>query len=233
MTTNNEIKGILKDQSSLRIMVVDDHKLFADGLGLVLRSIAKNVEIIIVNNSQSALNELNLNPEFDLLLLDMHMPGLDGLSLLVSIKERKNYIPCVIISATENILMIKQGMDLGAFGFIPKSYDSNQLIDALNLVLIGECFMPIEIMKKIHRLKQSQDSSNEKLDKSLNQTGITKRQHEVLNLLAKGYSNQQIAITLFLSKHTVKSHVAALLSALQAENRTDCVRQGRDYGLIT
>lgn len=216
----------------MRILIVDDHKLFADGLGFVLHSIAEKVELIIVDNSQSALNEIEANSEFDLLLLDINMPGLDGLSLLMSIKERQAFIPCVIVSATEEICQIKEALDLGAFGFVPKSYNSVQLIQALNRVLDGDTFIPTEIIKKLNRLKRKQQQDTSQLVILLNQIGITKRQHEVLSLLAKGYSNQQIASTLFLSKHTVKSHVAALLGAFQAENRTDCVRQGRNYGLI-
>ena len=219
-------------QSTIRILVVDDHKLFADGLGFVLHSIAENVELTIVNNSQAALNKIESYSYFDLLLLDIHMPGLDGISLLTAIKERQVFIPCVIISASEDVFEIKQALDLGAFGFVPKSYDSAQLIDSLNQVLEGNTFVPADIIKKINRLKLHQEQGANKLTTQLSHLGITKRQHEVLSLLAKGYSNRQIASTLFLSKHTVKSHVAALLSAFQAKNRTDCVRQGRDYGLL-
>lgn len=226
------MQDLLKIQSTMRILIVDDHKLFADGVGLVLHSIANNVELIVVNNSQNALKEIDSNSEFDLLLLDIHMPGLDGLSVLISLKERQVYIPCVIVSATENIVLIKQALDLGAFGFVPKSYDSYQLIEALKTVINGDTFVPDEIIRKINRLKQDQDKEISKITQLLNQFGITKRQHEVLSLLAKGYSNQQIANTLYLSRHTVKSHVTALLGAFQAENRTDCVRLGRDCGLL-
>ncbi len=217
----------------MRILVVDDHKLFADGLGLVLHSIAESVQLIIVNSTQSALYEIEINPEFDLLLLDLNMPGLDGISLLTSIKERQALIPCVIISATEDIWQIKNALDLGAFGFVPKSFDCVQLIDALNHVLSGNTYVPTEIIKNINRLEEQQVRETNKLVRILSQFGITKRQYEVLKLLAKGYSNQKIASTLYLSKHTVKSHVAALLSAFQAENRTDCVRQAREHGLTS
>lgn len=221
-----------KTQSTMRILVVDDHRLFADGLGFVLHSIAEKVEIVIVNDSQNALEELDSNPNIDLLLLDMHMPGFDGISLLISIKERQMLIPCVIVSATEDVCLIKQALDLGAFGFVPKSYNSDQLISALNMVINGDTFIPDEIIRKINRLNQNQNLNANKIIQSLKQLGITKRQYEVLILMAKGYSNQKIANTLFLSKHTVKSHVAALLGAFQSENRTECVRQGRDCGLL-
>ena len=222
-----------KIQTPMRILVVDDHRLFADGLGFVLHSMAEKVEIVIVNDSKAALNELDSNPNIDLLLLDMHMPGLDGISLLMSIKERQMLIPCVIVSATEDVCLIKQALELGAFGFVPKSYNSDQLVRALNIVMNGDTFIPDEIIRKINRLNQNQKQNASKLIQLLNQFGITKRQYEVLGLMAKGYSNQQIACTLFLSKHTVKSHVAALLGAFQSENRTDCVRQGRHYGLLS
>lgn len=215
----------------MRILVVDDHRLFADGLGLVLKSIAENVELIIVNNSQSALEKIEINRDLDLLLLDLNMPGLDGISLLTAIKERQAYIPCVIISATEDICQIKQALDLGAFGFVPKSYNSSQLIEAVKIVLNGDTYVSDDLIQKIHRLTSDKGQNNNNAN-ILSKHGITKRQHQVLGLLAKGYSNKQIACTLFLSNHTVKSHVAALLGAFQAKNRTDCVRHGRDCGLI-
>ena len=216
----------------MNILVVDDHKLFADGLGLVLNSFAKNVNLNIVNSSQSALEEIESYPNFDLLLLDLNMPGIDGISLLTAIKERKVLIPCVIISATEDINRIKQALDLGAFGFVPKSYNSTQLIEALNIVLNGDTFVSDNLKEKISRLENLDEQKITHKSQLLSQFGITKRQHEVLRLLAKGYSNKQIANTLFLSNHTVKSHVAALFGAFQAKNRTDCVRHGRNCGLI-
>lgn len=216
----------------MRLLVVDDHKLFADGLGYVLNTISENVELNIVNSSQSALKEIDSNSDYDLILLDLNMPGIDGISLLNAIKERNIIIPCVIISASEDINRIKQAIDLGAFGFVPKSYSSTQLKDAINVVLNGDTYLKDDLIKKIKRISRIDDQCANKISLLLNKYGITKRQYEVLKLLAKGYSNKQIACTLFLSNHTVKSHVAALLGALQAGNRTDCVRQGRDCGLI-
>ncbi len=215
----------------MRILVIDDHKLFTDGLKFLLRQLAENIELIITNDSKSGLAEIESNPDFNLLLLDIHMPKSDGLSILRYIKQKKILIPTVIISATEDIHSIQLALNLGALGFVPKSYNGTELLDALRSVNDGNQYIPLSVLKKMNRLKEEQSEYIGE-QKPYTQFGITKRQLDVLALMEKGYTNEKIADTLFLSKNTVKSHVTALLGSLQAENRTECVRLGRKHGIL-
>ncbi len=215
----------------MRILVIDDHKLFTDGLKFLLRKLAENIELIITNDSKSGLAEIESNPDFNLLLLDIHMPKSDGLSILRYIKQKKILIPTVIISATEDIHSIQQALNLGALGFVPKSYNGTELLDALRSVNDGNQYIPLSVLKKMNRLKEEQSEYIGE-QKPYTQFGITKRQLDVLALMERGYTNEKIADTLFLSKNTVKSHVTALLGSLQAENRTECVRLGRKHGIL-
>lgn len=207
----------------MRILIIDDHQLFIDGIHHIVERLDKEVEVIDANRAETAIEILESGQAFDLVLIDLSMPGMDGMSILQRMHERKTWLPLVVISAEEDARRIRAVLDAGALGFIPKSHNSQQMLSALHSVLEGDIYIPADIEKKINML-ESRRSSVDHL--------ITKRQYEVLELLAKGYSNKQIAASLFLTEHTVKAHIAALFSALQASNRTECVQIASRRGVL-
>jgi len=207
----------------MRILVADDHQLFIDGIRHILIKLDAVVEITEANRVEQAIEILESDQMFDLILIDLSMPGMDGMSILQRMHERKAWLPLVVVSAEEDIRTIKSALDAGALGFIPKAHSSRQMLSALSAILEGEIYIPADIERQIDNLESRRSSVD---------TGITKRQHEVLELLAKGYSNKQIATSLFLTEHTVKAHIAALFSALQAGNRTECVQIASRQGIL-
>ncbi len=213
----------------MKILVVDDHPLFLDGLLQVLRQLDPNTVTEQVVNAEQALNRLVSDAEFQLILVDINMPGMDGLDLLSALVERELWIPAVVISAQDNPKTVAAALDAGALGFIPKSFGASELLDALKRVLAGEVFLPEPVKEQIDRLRRSSASTNSGLNKDL---GITARQIRVLELLVKGYSNRKIALTLNLSEHTVKSHLKTLFTILNADNRTACAQKAEELGLI-
>lgn len=215
----------------MRILIVDDHQLFIDGIRHIITSLDEDVEVIEATSADQARRSLEAYAEFDLVLLDLHMPGLGGRTIMQYPRIQDACLPIVIISGEDDPHMIKSMIDAGVLGFIPKSYSGNNLLNALRTVMEGETYIPETIRKQLYNLPAQRQVDLDHGD-TVSGTNITRRQHEVLELLASGHSNKQISSKLYLTENTVKSHVSALLRALGASNRTECVSIARSKGLI-
>jgi DNA-binding NarL/FixJ family response regulator len=214
----------------MNILIIDDHPLFVDGIGHLLQQLADDVSITKTTSAEMAIEQLQLADDFDLVLLDLNMPGIDGLSLLHRFKADELCVPIIIVSAEEQAGLIRQTLDWGTMGFIPKSHSASEIVAAINRVLDGEVYIPAEIQRLLDRLSNSSASAPD--NAAIKLSGISNKQFEVLSLLAKGYSNEQIATSLHRTEHTVKSHVAALFQLLGAANRTECVNIARQRQLV-
>ena len=215
----------------MRILVVDDHQLFIDGIRHIITSLDKDIEILEATSADHARQHLDASSELDLVLLDLHMPGLGGRSIMQHHRVQNDCLPIVIISGEDDPRTIKAVIDDGVMGFIPKSYYGKNLLNALRTVMGGEIYIPDAIRKQLHGLSTRRNYRHHSHDTD-SDAGITRRQHEVLELLASGASNKQISSKLYLTENTVKAHVSALLRALNASNRTECVSIARSKGLI-
>jgi DNA-binding NarL/FixJ family response regulator len=207
----------------MRVLVADDHQLFIDGIALILNKLDAVMEISAATSAEQAIALLESGREFDLVLVDLGMPGMDGMSILRRMHERGVWLPLVVVSAEEDAHAIKSALDAGALGFIPKAHGSQQMLAALKAILDGDVYLPTDIENRINLLERRRTPGN---------GTITRRQHEVLELLAKGYSNKQIATSLFLTEHTVKAHLHAMFAALNAANRTECVQIAERRGIL-
>lgn len=208
----------------MHILVVDDHQLFLDGLRYILYRLDTEVQIDEVGNAASAFECLESGHGFDLILVDLHMPGLGGMALLHRLRDRRIGLPIVVISGETDTTTILDCLEIGALGFIPKSHSAEEMLGALRQVLDGDVYCPAGI-----------DPDRAKTDNGSGVTpepGITRRQFDVLRLLALGYSNRKIASTLFITEHTVKAHIGVLFRILEVANRTECVRVAEDRGLL-
>lgn len=208
---------------AMRILIVDDHQLFIDGIRHVLTRLDDQVKITEANTAEAAINILESGTVFDLVFVDLVMPGMNGLSIIQRLHEQGIWFPLVIMSGEENIRTIKSALALGALGFIPKSFSSDQMLSALTGILDGKLFVPPAISQQLDTLT----------DRRFEHSGnITKRQLQVLELLAQGYTNRQIADSLCLTEHTIKAHVSSLFIELNVSNRTECVQVAESHGLI-
>lgn len=201
----------------MRILIVDDHTLFREALMLLLKERDPNVTLIEASTAEEALSALRLYPDLDLILMDLLLPGMDGLAALPQLREVAPTVPVMILSGTEDRSAARDSLDQGAVGFIHKSAGTQEMRNALQLVLQGEVYAPLAMM------------SSATTERGLaGETGfpgskLTNRQMEVLCLLAKGLPNKSIARKLDLSDATVKLHVSAILRALGVRNRTEAV----------
>ncbi len=209
----------------MKILVTDDHQLFADGLGLVLNSLEEDVECVYARDGHEALELVSKHRDVDVALIDLSMPDMDGIELMRALRARSLGIPMVLLSSTEDIFSIRAAMDAGAMGFIPKSFSRNDLQQALRDILNGDMFLPAATRRALDQLGEDADAAGVH--------GLTERQLSVLGLLARGYPNKKIAQALFITENTVKFHVRALLKAMGTDNRTECVFQAEQKGLLS
>lgn len=211
----------------LRVLLADDHALFREGMKHILLGLDDGVEVVEAASYGEARERVQDDPAFDMALVDLAMPGLDEFAGLKSLCDEIGEVPVVVVSAMEGGNEIRKAMDCGASGYVPKTLDSNVVLSALKLVFSGGVYLPTNL------LGTGGDANGERRGGDGGKGPLTPRQCDVLDLMAKGYSNKEIARTLNLAEGTVKLHVTALLKALGVSNRTQAVIKASAMGLTT
>lgn len=208
----------------MNILVVDDHPLLREAVREVLKQLDASIEVLEAADCATALAAVERQPELDLILLDIQMPGRSGLDALSDFREKYPAVPVVVLSGSELPGDVMRALDGGAMGFIPKSQPSRVMINALRLVLSGGVYLPPEILNQstfppgMSRLAAPAEKPRTSED-----IGLTGRQSEVLALLVQGKPNKLICRELGLAEGTVKIHISAILKALGVSNRTQAV----------
>lgn len=204
----------------MKILIIDDHSLYRDGLRFNLALLMPDAQVFDAENITQALEKLKQNNDINLILANWDMPDIKWKDGIKTIKENsKNSQIGVIASSSENN-DIKKILNMGLCCFLPKNIDAKVLNSALGLVLNGGTYFPPTLLK--------QQSNNT----SLNGKHLTNRQTEVLQYLAQGLSNKQIAYQMNVSEATVKLHINALLRAVGATNRTQAVIKSQQMGIV-
>lgn len=210
----------------MKILLADDHDLFRAGLSLVLAELDTQLSLLQSANLNAALLCAESQPDLDLALLDLNMPGMDGMHGLIEFKSRFPDIPAVIVSASEDLADIREVLAAGASGFIHKSTAPQVMLSALRLVLAGGVYIPS------YALGDARAADNNGAKKKTSWAGgLTTRQLEVLRLLAAGKPNKLIARELDLSEGTVKIHLSAIFRVLEVNNRTEAVLAAQQLNL--
>ncbi len=204
----------------MQILLVDDHQLFSAGLSILIRELSPEAEVSIANNLQKAIE----NPRpFDLILLDLHLPDAIGLEGLDRLKAAYESSAIVVVSSEENPQRIRDCIHRGAMGFVPKSSSTSELFIAMKQILEGKTYLPPGCVTPV-ACEPLPGGYAEKIQ-------ISPRQHEVLMKVVQGKPNKVIARELGISDQTVKSHVMAVLAALQVNNRTEAVYKAAAIGI--
>lgn len=204
---------------SMRVLIVDDHELIRAGLADTLRQAYTDVKIHEADNSQSALTLLEQG-EFNLAIIDLYIPGEKSFSFVRTLCDRYPALTVAVLSGSENPADIRKCIDIGASGFIPKSTPREQLLAALSEVLQGKIYLPETITHTMPASMSSNGAVSPGMTLEQVTGSLTPRQREILELLAQGQSNKQIARNCQLSENTIKVHVSAILRALGLNNRT-------------
>jgi len=207
----------------MRILVVDDHALIREALRNVLRELDESVAIREAASAKDAMLLLEQDSDVDLIVLDLGLPDRDGFEVLGELRERFPATSIVVLSAFNDYANVTRALDLGAFGFIPKSGSREVMLGALRLVFAGGIYIPPDILNRAKAGPPIPSATAGQPASSPHDLGLTDRQVEVLAQMMQGKSNKAICRTLDLAEPTVKKHVTAVLQALNVTNRTEAV----------
>lgn len=214
----------------MHILLIDDHVLFREALLYILDQLCTNLVVLEAANIEEATRLIEHTRNLDLILLDLDLPGIDGLSAMPGLRKHAPDVPLIVLSGSENIQHVRSALDKGAVGYIPKSCSSHEMLVAMRQVLQGDIFIPPKLLGglKASALSVPEPDADEHL-----KAALTKRQIEVLDCLAKGLPNKLIARELDIVEGTVKLHVFAILRILGVRNRTEAVIEASRLGLIS
>ena len=211
----------------MKVLIADDHALFRDGLSLQLEQIDSQAVIFQAGNFSQAMKIINDEQKLDLIIVDLDMSDMNWEQALVQMRSKCDNARIVIISALEDARHIRKAMEYGISGYISKRADTKVLTGALKLIIDGGTYLPPSIIENSTYRDGYSNSNNNGKTRTL-----TNRQSQVLELVAQGMSNKQIAYEIGVSEATVKLHINALLRAVGATNRTQAVITAQKMGLI-
>ena len=198
------------------LLVADDHPLYRMALIQAIRGFMPEARIGEAEDHDSVMAYLQANPDTDIALLDLHMPGCHGLMGLASIRAEHPGIAVIVISAHENPATIRRSLDYGAVGYLTKRTGLTDLKNSLNAVLSCQEWLPASVRKSVAQAQLSADDHN--LDEKL--ASLSPQQFKVLTRVTRGLLNNQIADELGIQERTVKAHMSAIFDKLGVKNRT-------------
>jgi DNA-binding NarL/FixJ family response regulator len=210
----------------VKILVVDDHALVREGLRQVLKGLDTGGESLEVFEAGSCARALEIGlgqPDLDLVLLDYHLPDMNGMEALELFASHVPELPIIVLSGSVNPRIMQQVLNKGAAAFLTKSGMSDELLTVTRQVLDGQFQMPLaQRADSVFDTSKGLDSQPQPL--------FTPRQEEVLLLLMEGCSNKVISRTLGLSDETVKTHITSLLRGFGVHSRTQAVLAANRMG---
>jgi DNA-binding NarL/FixJ family response regulator len=210
----------------MHVLMVDDHVMFLQGLKTLLSVLAPELHVDTCDSLEQAIQRVQRSA-YDLLLLDWHLAECDGEASLVRLRDAGCLARIVVLSGVTSTDLIRSAVDLGAAGFIPKTYSSELMISALNKVLTGQVFLPSEALGSSSRTIEAQRTPS--LDTRF--INLTQRQIEVYRAAMRGLPNKLIARELGIAESTVKSHLSVVYSVMGVRNRTEAAYQASNDGI--
>lgn len=204
-------------EETIRLVIADDHPLIREGLRRTLAGSGLEIEGDAGSGSEAVELVDELQP--DLVLLDVRMPGMDGLAALREIKRRHPHIPVVMLTAYDEPAWLVQAIAYGAAGYLMKTMAREDLVSAIKSVVSGDGLIdPARLSSLVRELGSETVEPTTPLLADVN--ALTEREREVLALIAEGLTNQQIAKVLYVAPSTIKSHVQNVMLKLGASDRT-------------
>ena len=210
--------------AAVLIALADDHPIVRAALRAALASLGSDTRFLEASDAASTLAMVRSEPDIDLLLMDLHMPGVEGTATVRAIRERVPQLPVAVVSADEDATMVAELLRLGVCGFIPKSDSANVIVSAVRLILAGGTYVPPRLVNAARRDLPTAASGGDD-----DRLGLTGRQFDVLRLLGQGMSNKLIARELGITEGTVKAHLLAVFRVLNVRNRTAAAMAAQRY----
>lgn len=210
----------------IRVLIVDDHPIFRFGV-LTLLKVEPTTEVVgeAADGADAIAKASLLHP--DVILMDINMPGINGIDAIKLILAEHPAIRILVLTMFNDDDWVFTAMRAGALGYLLKGAEATETIRAITVVHTGEAiFSPMIAQRIMHYFGRSHASN------VLNTfADLTKREHEVLTLIAQGYTNQAITETLVLSPHTVRNYITSIFSKLQVKSRTEAIKRAKEEGL--
>jgi len=226
--------GAAARSSPLKILLIDDHPLWREGVSGALRRLPLpvSVDVVQASSGRQALELLARPHDIALVLLDLSMPQMDGLSTLKALRDLAPQLRVVMLSASESADDVRRCIAAGALGYLSKGCDEAQLAAALSVVMAGCVYVPpLMLAASTPPATVSTDAPAAapapSVPQAPNDVSLTPRQRAVLHLLCDGQTNKQISQALGLSEKTTKAHVGAIFRALGVVNRTQAALRAR------
>jgi len=207
------------------ILIADDHPLVRSALRAATASAIDDAQIAEAEDLRSAIAQLEAH-EVDLVLLDLHMPDSGGLAGLVALRTQFPGVIVLVVSAQQDIAVIRRALDFGAAGFVPKTASPDDIAAAIRSVLACGSWVPLRLREELRR----RHSDPRDLALAAKLASLSEQQFRVLGLVAQGRLNKQIADQLGVQLTTVKAHVSAIFDKLNVRNRTQASMLFRDLG---
>lgn len=204
----------------MKILIVDDHGLVREGLQAILSRSELLAQCVQAWDAASLWQQLEQHADIDLVLMDIQLPDVSGLSLLEELTQRLPQLPVIMLSADHDAGIVKHSLEQGARGFLPKSSLNQVLVSAIRLVAAGGVYVPPEALQKPAARPAS---IGPQAPVSIESLGFTARQIDVFRLLLQGMSNKQICRELDLAEPTVKIHVRGILRTLGVSSRAEVI----------
>jgi len=214
----------------MEVLLVDDHPLIQDGIKLILERHYAPVIMHSAYDYSQALELIESNTDFDLVLFDLRLPDVqcfEGLRHILSYLENT---PVIVLSASEDPKDMREALAIGAHGYIPKSSSNDAIASAIQLALTGARYIPFAALDT-GNTTQDQTTTGRHSAENIGQSKLSKRQIEVLGLVIKGKTNKEIGRTLFISDTTARAHITAIFKALKVTNRTQACYVATQLGL--
>lgn len=229
----------------IKLIIADDHKLIRDGLKAMLEESEESIQVAGEAASGKQLIEMLTDSEVNMVLMDINMPETNGLEATQYITEHFPHIKVLVLSMMEQEKYVDEAMKAGAQGYILKTTDQQELVHAIRTVARGEQYISTQItlkmLKNLHAPQSktvsaaaitAQGAASAASTAEGNATGLSKREMEVLALVAQGYTNAEIADLLFTSKRTVESHRQNLLEKTGSKNTASLIVYASRHHLL-
>lgn len=198
------------------LLIADDHPLFRAALRGAAADAVADLQVREADSLESVLAALEAEPDIDLVLLDLHMPGNHGLAGLAAVRAQFPGTAVMVVSANDDAQVVRRALDHGAAGYLPKRAGLEELREAIRAVLACEQWLPASLRAAVQRAPSTRADS----DLAARLASLSPQQFRVLMLVAQGLLNKQIADRLDIQERTVKAHLTAIFERLNVRNRT-------------